>query len=360
VKGTERRRAAQIASDAELLGGSVSASVGAESFGWGISVPRRHLAAAAELLADVVLHPSFPEEAFETERAIARAEVAHLRDDMYRYPLRLAMEAAFPAHPYGRSAGGTDASLAALGVARARAWHAERARRAASVIGVVGDVDPDEAASVLAAAFAALAPADAPDTPAPGWPAESSELVVERAKAQTAMALAFRGPARREGGREAAQLLAGIASGLGGRFFDELRDRRSLAYTVHAFASARRFAGLFGAYIATSPAQEETAREGLLAEFAKLREAPVTAAELEQARTYALGTHAIAQQSGGAVLGDMVDAWLFGEGLSELETYDARMRAVTAADIQALAERHFDPARRVEGVVRGVADAAAG
>jgi zinc protease len=69
----------------------------------------------------------------------------------------------------------------------------------------------------------------------------------------------------------------------------------------------------------------------------------------------AQGTHAIAQQSGGAVLGDMVDAWLFGEGLAELETYEARVRAVTAADIRALAERYFDPARRVEGVVRGVA-----
>jgi zinc protease len=225
------------------------------------------------------------------------------------------------------------------------------------VIGVVGDVDPDDAAAVLGAALADLAPAEAPATGAPEWPAAASELIVERAKAQTALTVAFPGPARREpgGAREAAQLLAGIASGLGGRFFDELRDRRSLAYTVHAFAGARRLAGFFGAYIATSPGQEETARDGLLAEFAKLREAPVTPQELEQARTYALGTHAIAQQSGGAVLGEMVDAWLFGDGLRELETYAERMRAVTAADIQALAERHFDPARRVEGIVRGTA-----
>ena len=79
----------------------------------------------------------------------------------------------------------------------------------------------------------------------------------------------------------------------------------------------------------------------------------MTAEELEQARTYALGTHAIAQQSGGAVLGDMVDAWLFGEGLAELETYEARVRAVTPGTIQALADRWFDPQGRVEGVVRG-------
>ena len=99
---------------------------------------------------------------------------------------------------------------------------------------------------------------------------------------------------------------------MGGRFFDELRDKRSLCYTVHAFASDRRLAGTFGAYIATSPEQEDAARDGLLAEFRRLRDEPVTAEELERAQTYALGTHAIRQQSGGAVLADMVDAYLFG------------------------------------------------
>jgi len=165
-----------------------------------------------------------------------------------------------------------------------------------------------------------------------------------RAKAQTALALVFPGPTRRDPERMAARLLAGIASGLGGRFFDELRDKRSLAYTVHAFTSARPLAGSFGAYIATGPAQEDEARDGLLAEFARLR-----------AQVYAVGTHAIQQQSGAAVLGEMVDAWLLGDGLHELGEFDARVRAVTPAAVQALAQRWFDPARRVEGVVRGTA-----
>jgi predicted Zn-dependent peptidase len=79
----------------------------------------------------------------------------------------------------------------------------------------------------------------------------------------------------------------------------------------------------------------------------------VTADELERAQTYALGTHAIARQSGGAVLGDAVDAWLLGEGLAELDAYEARVRGVTVADVRALAERAFGPGVRAEGVVRG-------
>jgi zinc protease len=148
-------------------------------------------------------------------------------------------------------------------------------------------------------------------------------------------------------------MIAGVASGLGGRFFDELRDKQSLGYTVHAFATERALAGVFASYIATSPEKEDVARRGLLAEFAKLRDAPVSDTELARAREYAIGTHAIRQQSGAAVLGDILDAWLFGTSLEELTEHDSRIRSVTARDIQSLAQRYFDESRLVQGVVRG-------
>src|SRR5204862_2104067 len=132
----------------------------------------------------------------------------------------------------------------------------------------------------------------------------------------------------------------------------ELRDKRSLCYTVNAFGSERRAGGVFGAYIATSPHQEEAARAGLLAEFRRLREEPVTADELERAQRYAIGVHAIRQQSGGAVLADLVDAYLFGS-LNELADYDARVKEVTAESMLRVAAEYFDPNRRVEGIVRG-------
>jgi len=266
--------------------------------------------------------------------------------------MRLATEAAYAGHPYGRPVGGTDDSLRALRAEQVRAWHRARARAGDAVLAVVGDLSPEDAAALVAREFGALVPRTATPLPAPQWRAGASRDDA-RAKKQTALALLFPGPSRTDPARVTAQLLAGIASGLGGRFFDELRDRRSLAYTVHAFASPRRLAGTFGAYIATGPTQEEEARAGLLAEFDRLREVPVTDEELARAQTYALGTHAIARQSGGAVLGEMVDAWLTGEGLAELERYEARVRAVTPAAIRALAVDWFDPARRVEGVVRG-------
>jgi zinc protease len=360
VKGTATRSAAEVAEAAERMGGSVGASAGFETFGWGISVPNAELGGAAALLADVVQHASFPDEAVATERLVAAQQLRTLRDDMYRWPMRLAGEAAYAGHAYGRPVGGTEATLAAVTPEAVRDWHRRVTREGASVLALVGDVDPAEAAAVLAAAFGELAYAEPPAVARPAWPEHVVVREDRRAKRQTALALLFSGPTRRDPERVVAGLLAGVASGLGGRFFDELRDRRSLAYTVHAFAPARRCAGAFGAYIATGPDQEDEAREGLLAEFARLAESGVTADELERAQTYALGTHAIARQSGGAVLADAVDAWLLGEGLGELAAYEARVRGVSTADVRALAARHFDPQRRVEGVVRGtVAEAAA-
>jgi zinc protease len=357
TKGTTTRTAADIASRAEFLGGTVSASVGSENFGWSLSVPTRGTEAALALVADVVQRPTFPESALETERSLMLADLTALRDDMYRYPVRLATAAAFAGHPYGVGTLGTEESIQAVTVDAVRRWHQEHVLAGPTLIGIVGDVDPDEIAAVAAGELAALhASARFPIAP-PIWPNQPRREVESRDKAQTAMALTFPGPTRNDPDRFTAHLIATMASGLGGRFFDELRDKRSLAYTVHAFATERLLAGMFIAYIATSPSQEQEARAGLLAEFEKLRSAPVSAEELSRAQTYTIGAHAIRQQSGASVLADVIDAWQFGRGLDELDDFETRVLAVTPAEIQALAQRYFDVGRVVEGIVRGVSGA---
>ena len=354
LKGTETRSATAIAEESELLGAAIGTSATADGIGWTISVPSPRAAAAIELLSDVVQRATFPGDALETERTVALANVAQQRDDMYRHPVRLAMQAAYGTHPYARSTLGTETTLGAITVEAVRGWHRDHVLRSSSVIAAVGDVDPDGFAAQLGAAFGGLTSAVHEGVVAPAWPVAPSVVAESRDKAQTALVVAFDGPPRRDDARFATGLLAGIASGLGGRFFDELRDRQSLAYTVQAYASERVLAGTFISYIATSPDREEVARRGLLDEFAKLRDAEVTAEELERAKTYAIGTRAIRQESGGSVLAELVDAWLYGTGLHEIDEHDARVRAVTAGQIRDVANRYFVEERRVEGIVRGV------
>src|ERR1700730_17611792 len=150
LKGTATRSAAQIAEDAEMLGGSISASAGSDSFGWSLSVPVSRLAEAIELLGDVIQRPTIPDDALETERTVALSTVAMLRDDMYRYPMRLANSVAFAGHPYGTPTMGKEETLRAISAEQAREWHKSKVLESAAVIGIVADVDPKEAADIVA------------------------------------------------------------------------------------------------------------------------------------------------------------------------------------------------------------------
>ena len=354
LKGTTLRTASQVSEDSEMLGGTISATVGSDSFGWSFSVPTARLGEALELLGDVVQHPTFPADGFETERTVALSNLAMLRDDMFRYPLRLATIAAFEGHPYGTPTMGTEESLRGITVEDAREWHRSQILNSAAVIGIVADVDPQQAADLVAREFGSMESKKPPKAGKPRWPKRVKIAAESREKAQTAMTLAFPGPSRSDELRFAGTLIGTVASGLGGRFFDELRERQSLAYTVHAAASEKRLAGIFVSYIATSPEKEGVARNGLLNEFAKLRDQAVTADELSRAKEYVIGSHAIAQESGGAQLGEILDAWMFGEGLRELLDHDDNVRRVTADQMRELALKYFDPDKRVEGIVRGV------
>ncbi|HEY7895102.1 MAG TPA: pitrilysin family protein [Gemmatimonadaceae bacterium] len=359
LKGTAHRDAARLAADAELLGGSISPVTGTESFGWSISVPTSRVDDALALLADVAQFPALREDALDTERQVAITTLALLRDDMQQWPMRMLGRAAFRGHPYGVPASGDEASLGTIDVARLRAWHGTHGLAGQSVIAIVGDVDPDHVARGAARHFGALRAAAARAPEAPLWTREPVMMRESRDKAQTAMAMAFPSPDRGDDARFAMHLLAGVGSGLGGRFFEELRDRRSLAYTVSAGVVEHRRAGVFRTFMAVSPGREDEARQAMLHELAKLGEAPVTDIELARAKAYAIGMHAIREQSGAAVLGDVLDAWMFGRSLLELGEHDARIGAVTAAEMQRLAQRYLDANRRVEAVVAGTPGPAA-
>ena len=112
-------------------------------------------------------------------------------------------------------------------------------------------------------------------------------------------------------------------------------------------------AGALVTYIATSPEREEEAREEMLRELDRFAREPVSETELRQAVSYLAGQAEVNRQSGGAVAVEILEAWVAGTGLGELQDPAAAYRAVTADDVLRVAQRSLDPARRVEGVVRG-------
>jgi zinc protease len=268
--------------------------------------------------------------------------------------VQLAFGVAFADTGYGLPVHGLPETLERIDSQQVRDYHA-REMMGRPVVVVVGDVEPGASADVLQNVLDKLPSAVAVNRRSgQDWAAkEFASRVVEREKAQSAFAMAFPGPDRRSPERHAAEVWSAVASGLGGRLFESLRSRRSLAYTVHAMSWQRGGAGSILTYIATSPEREEEARREMLIELEKFRHEPVTDVELAQAVNYLAGQAEVARQSSAAVAGEIVEAWIIGEGLQEIDDPGKRYRAVDAAQVMEVARTYLDPERRVEGVVRG-------
>jgi zinc protease len=358
VRGAGDLDAGALAFAFERLGGTLSPAATSDWLGFATSVLVEHLGDAAGLLRLVYDAPRLEEREVERERTLMAAEAQQVADDMFRYPFQLAFSAAFGDEGYGLPVGGLPHTVPAIAAADTRAWHARALQGVRPVIIAVGDVEPDQAAAVLAGAFADRAglrptgPLTALEWVA-GGDGETPARAVTREKAQAAIAMAFPSVPRSHPDRAAAQVWAAVASGLGGRLFEALRDRRSLAYTVVASAWLKARAGALVTYIATSPEREEEAREEMLRELERFAREVVSVTELRQAVNYLAGQAEVSRQSGSALAGEILEAWVAGGGLVDLADPGAVFRAVTAEDVRRVAHASLDPARRAEGVVRG-------
>ncbi len=361
ARGAADFDSAALAFAFEVLGGTLAPAAGADSAGLGATVLADRMTDAAELLRLVFTEPRFETDALEAERRALINEAEQAADDMFRYPFQLAYAAAFGERGYGLPVGGLPRTLAAISARDVRRWHERALAGVRPVIIAVGDVEPEAAADALAGVFRHLPARPTPPRPDPAaWmvaPDAMAERVVVRDKSQTALAMAFPGPSRRDPARHAAEVWAAVASGLGGRLFDALREKRSLAYTVLAAAWQRSRAGALVTYIATAPEREEEAREAMLAELAVFTRERVSDEELVQAIEYLAGQTEVERQSGGALAGEILDAWLIGDGLQEIADPGAAFRRVTADGVREVAAACLGQGRRAEGVVRGGAPA---
>jgi zinc protease len=346
LRGAAGRSADELAAAAELLGGGMATAADVDALALTLQV---RAAAAREgllLLRAVLEQPALADDDVRRERDLQADDAARWRDEMFGYPLERAWRAAFAGHPYGLPPMGEPDGLRALEPEDVRAWQ-RRVAAARPVVTLVGDLEPDEllaAGDVFADWPGATASAS---PPVATWVA--GRHVEERDKTQTALAMAFPASAR---DRYGLAVLAALLSGLAGRLFDELRERRALAYTVHAAPWLRRAAGAMVTYIATSPDREQEARAAMLTELARVADGPLEEAEVERARRYAAGLVAIRRQHASAVAAELADAWLHGR-LEAFTDEEARRRGVTADDLREVARAAFVAEARSECVVRG-------
>jgi zinc protease len=235
-----------------------------------------------------------------------------------------------------------------------RAHHARLIRGENMAVAVVGDVDPDTAATRFSASLAAIPYGDfqAPSPPLEDAPREIREAELRKDRAQAHLVIGFRGLTVADPDRFALEVIAQLLAGQGGRLFLELRDRRSLAYAVSAYNTEGIAPGHFTVYIATAPEKLDEARAGMLEELEKLVQQPPSDEELERAKRYLIGNHAIGLQRNAAHAGLISLNARYGLGPDADCAFPEQVAAVGKEEVLRVARRIIDLDTYTLAVVR--------
>jgi len=351
LKGAGPFTAAEIAERIESLGSGIGLSLAPDYFGFSLKVLADRAGDALAVLKEVIARPTFPPEEVEKEKQSIYGEIRRQKDSMFARAYDLFSSACYGQQPYGLPSSGIAEAVAALTPDDLRQWHARWIRGGNAIIGVVGDIEPGTLIDLLADAVppgAAEPLSEQRQVFQP--PGEQAASIVRQ---QTASVLGFPGAAMDNDDRHALDVLAEITSGLAGRFFQAVRGDNALAYAVTSFHRARRDAGNFVTYTATSPDRETMAREIILEECERLIREQVGAQELANAKEAIRGEHTIAMQTFSAQAAEIAVSRLYGLPPDAPQRYLARIDAVTPDELQAVAVRYLRPDRMWLGVVRG-------
>jgi zinc protease len=350
TEGTERHDAIALVEAGERLGASLHAEAGWDALTVGVDVPSDRLAPALELVAEVLLEPTFPD--YEVER---------LRDERLNDLLqakadpRRRVEEAFvgtiyaPVSPYHRPAGGTRDTVEGLTSDVLRATYRGNLdpRRATLIVG--GDLGGQDvvglAERLLGGWTAGSTESASPTIVDAGSSVDRLVKVVHRpGSVQTEIRIGHRGIPRRTSDFHAVSVMGAILGGLfNSRLNMKLREEKGYTYGAGAGFDMRRGAGPFAARAAVNTEVTVPAITDMVAELTRIRETPVTATELSAARDFLIGVFPLRFETAGAVVGALGSLAVHGLGVAELVTYRSRIEAVDAAAVSAAATSHIHP-----------------
>ncbi|HEY5516434.1 MAG TPA: pitrilysin family protein [Pengzhenrongella sp.] len=362
-KGTARRTAMDIAEAFDAVGGEANASTGKEHTCYYARVLDDDLPMAVDVITDMVSSARLDADELETERGVILEELAMNDDDPSDVVHENFDATVLGQHPLGRPIGGTPDTIRA--VPRDAVWghYREHYGPQTLVVTAAGGVDHDSlCAQVLGAlevggwdASSRQAPtarrvgADASGAVA-GIPAVASRLTMRRTTEQANVIIGGTGLTATDGRRfTLAVLNAVLGGGMSSRLFQEIREKRGLAYSTYCFASGHADTGTFGLYAGCAPAKVDQVTQLLEAEWERLANDGITAGELARSIGQLSGGLALGMEDSGARMSRLGKAELVYGELMGIDESLTRIRAVTAEEVRELA---VDLASRPRSVVR--------
>lgn len=343
-KGTERRGAIEISRSIDRVGGDINAFTSKEYTAYYCRLPARHTGLAIELLGDVLSAPALRDDDVERERQVILEELAMDEDSPEEVAHREFMAELFRDHPLGRDTGGEATSVTSLTADDVRAFFAEHYRTGNTVVAIAGAVDPDDVVRSVAEAFAPM-PEGRSDRKRerPGRSDRPHERIdIEDDTEQTHLVVGHRAVARTDPDREALDVANFVlGGGLSSRLFDEIRERRGLAYTVFSSTSAFCDAGSWSVYAGTMPEHRAEVEDLVARELDRLCTDGITTDELDTAVGHLAGSYEMGLEETAARMSRLGGQLSVLGEIRSVESQLERWQRVTHSDVARVVGRVY-------------------
>jgi predicted Zn-dependent peptidase len=340
-KGAGPRDARQFAEAIEDIGGVMNAGTSYERTAYYARIVGEHAPFALDLIADILFAPHWSPDDLEKEKGV----VAQERGEAYDAPddrvFELHQAALYPDQPLGRPILGEDETLANVSVETLRAFHDAHMTPERLVISIAGAFDRTALIDAVEKRFGALSTRPAqPCAPARAHPGRVSET---RKLEQSHLVMSWPSPPASSDAMFAARLLAEIfGGGMSSRLFQEVREARGLVYAIDAHVDAFEDDGRLSVYAGCAPPHARTVAALVREALALLADKGPTAHELQRAKTVARAQMLMGLEMPSARAESRVAQVFLRDRLISFDEIRAKVEAVTAEEIQALAHRALE------------------
>ncbi|MBI2845086.1 MAG: insulinase family protein [Chloroflexi bacterium] len=343
-KGTEKRPTAKEVSEAiEGIGGVFNASTGREMTMYWAKVPQGHLELGLDVLGDMLLHSKFEEGELEKERRVIIEEINQTLDTPDDWVGLLITQLQWPDHPLGRDIAGTRETISAVSRENMLGYLGRHYHPRNLVVSVAGNMEQSRVQEQLAQAFGGWGTKEKVGF-LPAQPNRSGPRtkVGHKETEQAHLALSLESLPRLHPDRFVLRLLnALLGEGMSSRLFLEVREKRGLAYSVHSYIEQLADSGALGIYAGVDPERLEPALQAVLGELDRLRQEGVPGAEFEKTREFVKGRLMLQMEDSLSVASWHGRQEILDDQILSVDEVLARLDAVTAQDVQKLAQNLF-------------------
>ncbi len=343
-KGTTSRSAQQIAREVDTIGGNLDAFTGKETIGFNIKVLDENVAPALELLADLVLHPTFASEDVAREQGVIREEIKMDEDNPDYLVHEIFTQKFWRGDALGRPILGTVKTVSSFDQRIVFDYYADRFTPRYMVFSAAGNLDHDEFVAEVEQHFGGLS-ADRQAGPDPRTtPVATPHITLRKKKSleQVQICLGVAAPRVSDDRRYAVYLLNTIlGGGMSSRLFQTIREDRGLAYSIYSEMNPFRDSGSICVYAGASVANTEKVVQLTLEELRRLKKETVSEAELKRAKDQLKSNIVIGLESSGSRMSNLARQQMYFGRFFGVDEITADVERVSVDDVQRLAGELF-------------------